>query len=218
MTERPTTDQRLQSLREAGAPERDAVGWHYVQTLARRTRASSASAQPLLQGKLKGKLQEKLHQALDAFEARLQNTPSPPAALSTPATPAPPSPLARLLQEMRPAAETAWAMPGTPPSAALQPVRGQRAENPRVRQFRQQLRKISVQKQVRQAIARAPQNAGPINSHSLVLRALALMQDISPDYLNRFMTHVDALLCLDEAERQRLQPAKAAKPVRPARG
>lgn len=214
MTERLTTDQRLQSLREAGAPGRDAVGWHYVQTLARRTSAGSASAHPLLQGKL----QEKLHQALDDFEARLQNTPSPPAALSTPATSASPSPLAELLQEMRTHPETGLPTPGKFPSAALRPASGQRAENPRVRQFRQQLRKISVQKQVRQAIAKAPQNAGPINSHSLVLRALGLMQDISPDYLNRFMTYVDTLLCLDEAERQRLQPAKTARPVRPAKG
>ena len=83
-------------------------------------------------------------------------------------------------------------------------------ESPRVRQFRKQLRQISVQKRVSKAIARAPQNAGPINSHMLVLRALGLMRDISPDYLNRIMTHVDTLLCLEEADRLRTAPKKTA--------
>ena len=204
MSPRPAIDQRLQTLREAGAPGQDPVGWHYLQTLASRSAAHNGAAQALLH--------DKLHQALDAFEARLQRPPAPAEA----AQPAP-SPLARLLHEMRPAAEAALAAPGPGTSASLRPAGGLRAENPRVRQFRQQLRKISVQKQVRQAIARAPQNAGPINSHMLVLRALGLMQDISPDYLNRFMSHVDTLLCLDEAERLRLQPAKAPRPARSAK-
>lgn len=72
-----------------------------------------------------------------------------------------------------------------------------RMDNPRVAQFRQQLGKMSVQKQVTQAISQAPQNAGPINSHMLVLRSLGLMRDLSPDYLNRFMGYVDTLLFLD---------------------
>ena len=74
-----------------------------------------------------------------------------------------------------------------------------------------------MQKQVAQAIAQAPQNAGPINSHMLVLRSLGLMRDISPDYLNRFMAHVDTLLCLDEAGKAKLTPKKAspAAKIRP---
>jgi hypothetical protein len=66
-----------------------------------------------------------------------------------------------------------------------------------------------VQKQVTQAMAQAPQNAGPINSHMLVLRSLGLMRDISPDYLNRFMAHVDTLLCLEEAGKVKLTPKRA---------
>jgi len=177
---------RLQTLQQAGAPARDPIGWHYLQTLAARTAAQSGTAQALLDNKLQ--------QALDAFEARWQNAP----ALHAPVQ-AEPSPLARLLQEMRqgPAAVSA----GTAPAASRpeQPAPGLHPENPHVRQFRRQLRKISVQKQVRQAIAQAPRNAGPINSHMLVLRALGLMRDISPDYLDRFMTHLDTMLCLDEA-------------------
>jgi hypothetical protein len=66
---------------------------------------------------------------------------------------------------------------------------------------------------VAQALDQAPKNAGPINSHMLVLRSLALMRDIAPDYLNRFMSYVDTLLCLDP---DAPAPAKSAGKATPA--
>ena len=89
-----------------------------------------------------------------------------------------------------------------------------RAESTKIQQFKKQLGKISVQRQVTQAIAQAPQNAGPINSHMLALRSLGLMRDASQDYLNRFMTYVDTLLCLDEAAHQKLPTKKQAQAVK----
>ena len=84
-----------------------------------------------------------------------------------------------------------------------------RTELKSVRQFRSTWSRLSAQKQVSQALGQAPKNAGPINSHMLVLRSLGLMRSISPDYLNRFMVHVDTLLCLDEADKGKA-PAKKA--------
>ncbi|MFZ2387771.1 MAG: DUF2894 domain-containing protein, partial [Polaromonas sp.] len=52
-------------------------------------------------------------------------------------------------------------------------------------------------------------------SHMLVLRSLALMRKLSPDYLQRFLSHVDTLLWLDQAN-QKYTPVKA-KPVRSSR-
>ena len=78
----------------------------------------------------------------------------------------------------------------------------------------QALHSMGVQKQVRQAVAQGPQNAGPINSHMLTLRALVLLRERSPQYLERFMTHVDTLLCLEQSEQNRLlarKPKKTAK-------
>jgi len=95
--------------------------------------------------------------------------------------------------------------------AAPRPSGEWRQENPRIQQFRQQLGRISVQKKISQAIAQAPQNAGPINSHMLVLRSLGIMREVSPDYLNRFMAHVDTLLCLDQAGQVQAKPK--AKPA-----
>lgn len=179
----------LDALRAAGAARVDGVGWHYIETLAQRMQAQAGPAQRLLQAKLQ--------ETLKVFEARMN---AAGVANEQPAaSPAQPSPMATLLQDMQ-------AQSGPQASGK---TAGWPAENPRIQQFRKQLSQISVQKQVTQAIAQAPQNAGPINSHMLVLRSLGLMRNISPDYLNRFMAHVDTLLCLDEADKSKLAPKKA---------
>lgn len=78
-----------------------------------------------------------------------------------------------------------------------------RPELKSIRYFRNTWSKLSAEKQVAQALQQAPKNAGPINSHMLVLRSLALMRDISPDYLNRFMSYADTLLRLDPATQEK---------------
>ena len=169
------------------AAQRDPVGWHHIQVLAERTRTQTGLVQVLLQAKL--------NSALGQLQARLaaQKKQLTPPARHTP------SPLSALLRDMAaPSAER-----------PLSPSGHGRMDKPRVALFRQQLGKISVQKQVTQAIAQAPQNAGPINSHMLVLRSLGLMRELSPDYLNRFMGYVDTLFFLDSAETVKVTPQKA---------
>lgn len=162
----------------------DPVGWHYAEQLSMRAAQATGPAQVLLQAKHQ--------QALQTVQARWQaaQASDPSAKPRAPAWPHPapsPSPLAQLVQDM---AHSAGHGQTSKPIAW-------RVESPRIEQFRKQLGHISVQKQVRQALAQAPQNAGPINSHSLVLRSLAWMQEASPHYLDRFMGYVDTLLCLD---------------------
>jgi hypothetical protein len=169
------------------AEQLDPVGWHRIQVLAERTRTQTGLAQVLLQAKLNSALAQ-LQARLAAQKKQL----TPPAHLT-------PSPLSTLLRDMAaPSAER-----------PMSPGGHGRMDTPRVAQFRQQLGKMSVQKQVTQAIAKAPQNAGPINSHMLVLRSLSLMRDLSPDYLNRFMGYVDTLFFLDSAETVKVTPKKA---------
>ncbi len=87
-----------------------------------------------------------------------------------------------------------------------------------VRESRATWAKMSVERQLSLAMKQAPQNAGPINSHMLVLRSLAMMQDIAPGYLSHFVSYVDTLLFLDPGEmvapvnRKKTVPAKSAKP------
>ena len=169
------------------AAQQDPVGWHHIQVLAERTRTQTGPAQALLQAKLQSALAQ-----LQARLAAQKKQHTPPIGRT-------PSPLSALLRDM------------AAPSAKrpLSPSGHGRMDNPRVAQFRQQLGKISVQKQVTQAIAQAPQNAGPINSHMLVLRSLGLMRDLSPDYLHRFMGYVDTLLFLDSPTTVKATPKKA---------
>ena len=179
----------LELLRQTGAPDFDAVGWHYIEVLTAKTQAHSGTTQTLLQAKLDKALGDLL--ARMAAAKSLGQSAAPTASKAPVSTS--PSPLGQLLQEMAPFSQPAPSVPATGKSSNW------RAESPRVQQFRKTLSKLSVQKQVSHAIAQAPHNAGPINSHMLVLRSLGLMRELSPDYLNRFMAYVDTLLCLEEA-------------------
>lgn len=86
-----------------------------------------------------------------------------------------------------------------------------------VRQFRSTWSKFSVDQQLSKDLELAPKNAGPINSHMLTLRALAAMRDISPDYLNRFVSYVDTLLFLEQNEQDKLMNTGKAPAAKRAR-
>ncbi len=66
--------------------------------------------------------------------------------------------------------------------------------------FRSTWTRLSADQRVTQALAKVPENAGPLNSQHLVHRALNEMRDLSPAYLHRFMPYVDTLLWLDQAQ------------------
>ncbi len=83
--------------------------------------------------------------------------------------------------------------------------------------FRDTWSRICAEDEVTQAVEQGPENAGPLNSHRLVLRTLALMRDLSPDYLRRFLSHADSLLWLEQAQSQSRAKPPAAKP-KAARG
>lgn len=84
-----------------------------------------------------------------------------------------------------------------------------------LRRFRQAWSRISAEDRLHRALGREPANAGPLNSHMLVLRALAAMRQLSPDYLRRMLEQMDTLLWL-EARRQGSAPA-TTKPARRGR-
>ena len=113
-----------------------------------------------------------------------------------------PSPLAVLLRQFE---------PHVPDALVARPegFSGLRTELKTVRSSRNIWSKLSASRQVTRALEQAPKNAGPINSHMLILRSLALIRDISPDYLNRFMSYADTLLSLDQGEKDK--PANPRK-------
>ena len=78
-----------------------------------------------------------------------------------------------------------------------------------VRRFRRRWKGVEALEQLAHATARQPANAGPLNSHVLVLRSLALMRELSPEYLRRFLVQIEALQWMERAV-ERL-PKEAAK-------
>ncbi len=200
---------QIAALRQAGAHQLDPVHLHYIEQLARR--ASSH------QGRVKHILDGKLAQALAVFGERLTQAQSDAKdAIASPppgAARASLGDLARYLAQHSP----------DPVDGGLDGNVGLRTELKTTRDFRNTWSKLSVGKRVTQALEQAPKNAGPINSHLLVLRSLALMRNISPDYLNRFTSYVDTLLCLDQSGKGKPVNAKKAaagdpgKPVKARR-
>lgn len=64
--------------------------------------------------------------------------------------------------------------------------------------FREIWSHLSADQQVQQSLDQVPKNAGPLNSSSLVHRALLLMRELSPGYLRQFLAYADALSWLDD--------------------
>jgi Protein of unknown function (DUF2894) len=226
----PEISRQIAALRLAGAGQFDPVGLHYLQVLADR-----ASAQP---EPVKRLLDDKLAHALAALKARLlaaqgeaheaiaRMAPNHPQAvadlqrrfatgdyrgvqrtIADLKTGAPGTALGELLKHL---AQQAPAQADTGLEGDVSTAPGARPELKTMRYFRNTWSKLSVDKQVTQALHQAPKNAGPINSHLLVLRSLALMRDISPDYLNRFTSYIDTLLCLDHCDKAKQAVAKKA--------
>lgn len=196
MSEALDFSEDIAALRQLGADQFDPVRLHYLQALA--TRASAH------QGSVKRILDDKLAHALAAFRERFEQAQREAKGSVAPLKES--GPRASLAELVRYMAQHA-------PDHAKESFDGHAGLRPELkatRYFRNTWSKLSVDKQVTQAIKQAPKNAGPINSHMLVLRSLALMREISPDYLNRFTSYVDALLCLDQCARDKQVTAKKA--------
>jgi hypothetical protein len=214
----------IASLRMAGADRFDPMRLHYIDVLARRGMAHQGRIKCMLDGKLAqalGAFKERFEQAqCDAKETIARTAPQFPhaaddlqrffiagdfkglsrfvATLKTSEQGASLAALVRQLEQHSP--ENV--------DVRLEGNAGSRFELKTIRRFRNTWSKLSADKQVTQALDQPPKNAGPLNSHMLVLRSLALMRDISPDYLNRFMSYADTLLCLDQGEKEKLGNAK----------
>ena len=227
----PNFDAMIASLRTTGAAHFDPVRLHYLEALAKRATAHHGYTKHVLNAKLSHALaafkerfdfaqrdaktvltqsvQQFPHAAKDLerlflsgdfnglrrFIARL-NSSERSASLGT---------LVRQLEEQF--SESSH--------VRLEATIGLRPELKTIQNFRNTWSKLSNEKQLAQALEHGPKNAGPLNSHLLVLRSLTLMREISPDYLNRFMSYADTLLCLDECDKEKLSSPKKLVRQRP---
>lgn len=207
----------IEALRTQGAERFDAAGFRFIEALARRAAAQPEDARRLLEHRLDSALAQfrgRLEQAREAADEALARTTTrfPAAAdalrrcyeatdfaalqrLATRLeTRGGPGPLAALLAHA--------GQPATSPQASVAaggPVTHPQRELKSLRHFRRTWSKLSVDRQFSHAVARAPDNAGPLNSHHLALQALTQMRELSPAYVEQFISYIDALQWLDEA-------------------
>lgn len=208
------------ALREHGAHRFDPVRFRYIEALAQRAAAHS--------GAVRQTLDRKLEQLLAAYGQRYEMARREAAdAVNRLASrfPEAAGDLQRLLaagdyggvrrraarlEEQgrgRPLADLVDYIDGlssdhtaqvTVPDAAAQRV-ATPAELKALKHFRSTWTQLGAERQLTRSLAKAPGNPGPLNSHLLVLRSLQRMQELSPDYLHRFISHVEALLWLEQA-------------------
>jgi hypothetical protein len=197
---------QLDSLRSEGAWRLDPLRFRYLEALSRRLQGQPEPVRRLLQDKLQAAL-------CDYAERVVQ---SKNAGCATPAlqrvSHATIAPLAQLNEYIRGAAPAA-AGAGAPGTGMEK--RQEHDELASARRFRRAWSNARSQDRVRQASTRKPVNAGPLNSHVLVLESLAMMRNLSPDYLARFLVQVESLLWLEQesikAPRQQAKAGGAAK-------
>lgn len=193
----------LAALQARGAADIDPMRWRFLTALAARLPHQPEAVQARLMQRLQAELQR-----LQAHAAE---------AAPSPATTAPPLSLnqASLLQQLNryAAMQTQAALDATPSGEDAR-----RSDMKSVRRFSETWSKLATQQRLSRALAKAPQAAGPLNSHNLMLRALSLMQRLSPDYVRRFLHQADALLWLDQMNQlHTLKPGKDAKDTKAIR-
>ncbi|MCC8400768.1 DUF2894 domain-containing protein [Paraburkholderia sp. MMS20-SJTN17] len=167
----------LDAWRARGADRLDPVRFHLLEAFARRAAQHSGEARRVLE--------HRLSVLLDEYTAEVERaTADAGASPSTviEANEANDATLAALLEHLARHHASADA-----PHAEAYP------ELPALEYFREVWSKVRTEKQLRQSLAQVPGNAGPLNSSTLVHRALSLMRELSPGYLKQFLSYVDTL-------------------------
>ena len=204
----------LGTLRDDKAQRLDPARFHFLELMARRMLGASGLSRSILAGKLAN--------ALAAYDARFRQVRQAAGHMVAHAAAKDPA-LAREMRRLVADGEfrelhllgAKWATAA--PSAALaelnayirtasqaisesgvEGVADAKSDMKSVRRFRETWSRISSQHQLEQAVGRGPENAGPLNSHSLMLQSLAMMHRLSPDYLQRFLSHAGSLLWLEQ--------------------
>lgn len=173
---------RLDAWRAQGADRADPLRFARIDALARR-----ASAQ---QGAIRRLLDERLAGLVAAYAEDLAGTAAPACqpVQRVRSTGLAPSAMTALLEHVRRQGASLDRSDG----AGTAPAGLAHLDD--VRRISTHVR---AESQLREALEAAPENAGPLNSASLVHRALTLMRATSPEYLQPFMAYVDALAWME---------------------
>ncbi len=206
----------LEARRASGAAQVDPVGFAVIEALARRAAAQH------------GEAREWLMRRVDALLARHAALPHGAFTPAAPASAAHSEPAARRggLGALSELIERLGRLPASPVGSPSQPdapksaplsTMAPPASLKSVTAFKGTWTRLRADQRLREALAQVPAMAGPLNSSHLVNRALQTMRDVSPEYLDAFMSHIDTLLWLEQASGTGdLTPARAT-PIEPKR-
>jgi hypothetical protein len=165
-----SSEHDFQAWRERGDDRLDPVRFRFIEAMAARAQAYGGDARRVLD--------KRVDELLAAYRQQLDAAHHP----DVPAQPGPVpwrGPLAKLLEQTVP--------PDGPGRAVAE-----------LGYFSNAWSKLRAHRRLTQSLAKVPVNAGPLNSHHLVHRALSQMRELSPEYLQQFVAHVDALLWLEQ--------------------
>ncbi|MDR6497375.1 hypothetical protein J2785_000517 [Burkholderia ambifaria] len=179
----------LDAWREQGADRLDPVRFHRIDALERRA--------AVLDGDARGLLDARLAALIDGFAEVVARA-----------------------DEAKAARDNAQATAGAPVRGAIAELVERLARDAQadrrgldpelVDYFRTMWSKVRTEQQYRQSLDQVPRNAGPLNSNSLVHRSLSTMRELSPEYLQQFLSYVDALAWLEDLAGGGAQPEKEA--------
>lgn len=178
---------QLQAWRESGADRFDPPRFELIAALAQRAQRYAGSA--------RAQLDTRLSQLTDAYAQLVAAEVAEPAARSSTE-----SPLQSLLQQLQ-TDPLQYQLPlstsnvtagdsdtGDGTEAALMPA---------LDEFQQLWSRIRIDSLLRQCLDSLPEDAGPLHSSVLTYRAMALMQALSPEYLQHFIAYVDVLTWME---------------------
>jgi hypothetical protein len=174
----------LAAWREQGADRLDPMRFHVMEALA--TRASRH------EGKARHILDVRLAELIEAYARELGD--AAPGANTDQATTGAPSALNDLLTHIEAGiaarlehADTRDALPSASyPTLEM------------LDQFKRLWSTLRTSSQMRQSLEQVPENAGPLNSGALVHRSIALMRELSPGYLEQFLSYADSLSWIEQ--------------------
>lgn len=206
---------RLEAWRRDGADRIDPLRFAVMSALARHAARHD--------GALRQRLDARLQALADAYAAL-----PPPGAARPPMRAAGASPLRQLLDRFghaRPADAPVQAIAPLATGAAgdagdAAPVVDLAAPMPVLDEFQQLWTRIRIDGLLRHCLDGLPEDAGPLHSSMLTYRAMALMREVCPDYLQHFVAYTDALSWLEQLGGSAATGGDAdgaAAPRRPAR-
>ena len=179
----------LDAWRERNADRLDPMRFHFIEALERRAATHD--------GEVRRVLNDKLCKLLEGYAGDLEKAATKGRHDNSATTPCPPArgALGELVDFI---ASQAAARSGSlaADDTALPPAYLPELEA--LDDFKKIWSKVRTESQVRQSLEQVPENAGPLNSGSLVHRSITLMRELSQGYLQQFLSYVDALSGIEQ--------------------